>query len=280
MMKSFFASLLVAGSVLSAGEDAALQSVALNDPANTEVKTGKAATREALAKRQAALGHAETTVTVEVTVNGQPQPAQEQRAKLPATFISAQGMAIGTLPNPKANGAPPGMDIKFNTTLKDINLLTSDGVEIPARLVLKDEETGIAFFAPLKPLDKAVSFVDLSRPGAEPAVLDELYLQLRTDEKMFNTVITQAFRITGAVTAPRKLWLMQGGAPSGVIVSDAQGQPVGVIAEQSNVPVVLPLSKLAKLIVQAEAEAAKPAEVAKTPENKDVEPKAEGAPKP
>lgn len=264
MFKSVFATLLLAGSTLAAADTG--DSLAL--------------TREALIKSQGALGHAETTVTVEVTVNGQPQPSQEQRAKLPVTFISASGMAIGTLPNPKANGAPAGMEIKFNTTLKDINLLTADGVEIPARLVLKDEETGIAFFAPLKPLDKPVTFVDLAQAGAEPAVLDELYLQIRTDEKMFNTVITQAFRVTGAVTAPRKLWLMQGGAPSGVIVSNSKGQPVGVVAEQNNVPVVLPLSKLAKLVAQAVSEAAKPAESLKAALPKALEPKKAEAAKP
>ena len=40
----------------------------------------------------------------------------------------------------------------------------TDGTEVPARLVLKDEDLDLAFLAPLKPLDKATEAKTAVRP--------------------------------------------------------------------------------------------------------------------
>ena len=50
--------------------------------------------------------------------------------------------------------------------MQEVKYRLSDGTEVPARLVLKDEDLDLAFLAPLKPLDKAteakMAFVPLS----------------------------------------------------------------------------------------------------------------------
>jgi hypothetical protein len=214
--------------------------------------------------------------------------SHEQKTQCLATIIDPSGLAVAPLSYlaPTIRRSMGGQTIEVECQVQEVKYRLTDGTEVPARLVLKDDDLDLAFLAPLKPFDKAtaakISFVPLSEPATQPEVLDSTILISRTGEELNYIPTLNLGRILSLVSTPRTCYLTSGGS-LGVPVFNRQGKLMGMIcrcvkAEGSDAggargstlvsplsQLILPVADVMKLVPQVKEEAKKAAETEKKP---------------
>lgn len=205
----------------------------------------------------------------------------EAKSEITGTVIDSSGLIVTALNGldkasllngqtlPTATG-----EIKLKATgeIKEIKVLTSDGTEIPADLVLKDEDLGIAFIKVRSDSEEAKGvtfpFIDLANSAtAEP--LDECITLGRLDDSMNRTPCMLAGEVIAKAEKPRLTYRIDDDSV-GCPVFLASGKLLGVsvipkmkkLADSAGqmqiTPIILPAADIAKVAAQAkEAPAAK-----------------------
>ena len=204
---------------------------------------------------------------LEISMNGKPGGNQE-KALTSNGVVVADGLvavAYRTIqPNLAASMASrPGL--KIESDLAELKLLDSSGEEYDAKLVLHDEDLGLAFVAIDPKGDNAKDFkfkaVDISK-DVEVKHLDELVGIGRLSEEMRSEGRVSLGSVSAIVKRPRTLYIVQGVAMSNPIFTQA-GEFVGLTVALKNsgaMPIVMPAKYLRKVLDQAKA---KQAELAK-----------------
>jgi hypothetical protein len=209
---------------------------------------------------------------------------QEAKSQCVASIIDPSGLAVTsyTYLNPVASRK--GVDCQ----VQEVKYHLADGTELPARLVLKDEDLDVAFLAPLKPLDKATEAKITSIPLGDAAVhvepLDATILISHAGEDFNYIPLTGVNRIAAVLTTPRTCYLLMNGTSVlgtdlGVPMFNAEGKLLGIVSrcirsERSggsiltrlagaNSAIILPAADLARMVPQAKEEAKKAAEAEK-----------------
>jgi hypothetical protein len=228
---------------------------------------------------------------LQIKASGGASGSSEQELKIDATslVIDASGLSVMSLTNLNPQNALPRMrgrgrngepvDVSIECELRGLKLRLPDGSEVPARMVLKDDDLDLAFVAPNEPLSEAnkrqIAVVKPERAKVE--VLDNV-IQLGRMNKEFNYApAVQLARIQAVLTKPRPYYL---GVTSGLgtPVFNEQGRMVGMVTRfvsaekeaasegagsgrggQAAVRVVLPAGDIARLVDQAKEAAKKPA---------------------
>ncbi len=230
---------------------------------------------------------------------------QEHKTQCAAAIIDPSGMAITSLTNLNPQNALPKIRInrggvpqtlELDCQVQEVKYRLSDGTEVPARIVLKDEDLDLAFLAPLKPLDDAtrakIACIPLAEPAAAPGLLDETILVGRTPEELNYIPTLNVGRIVAILTKPRTCYMGNMGA-LGTPVFDRGGKMLGLICRcvkaesddsgsmmrmastlAATSQLILPAADVAKLLPQAKEEAKKTADSEKKDaEKKDTEKK-------
>ena len=224
----------------------------------------------------------------------------EQKTQSLATIIDSSGLAVAPLAYlaPTIRRTIGGQTYEFECQVQEVKYRLTDGTEIPARLVLKDDDLDLAFLAPLKPFDKAteakIAFIPLSEPTTQPEVLDSTILIGRTGEDLNYIPTLNLGRILSLVSTPRTCYLSSSGS-LGTPVFNQQGKMLGMIcrcvkAEGSDgssaarsallSQLILPVADVLKLVPQAKEEAKKAAEAEKKKPKKTAKKSAGAAKKP
>ena len=204
---------------------------------------------------------------LEVSMNGKPGGSQEKALTSNGVVVADGLLAVAyrtIKPNLAATMASrPGL--KIESDLAELKLLDSSGEEYDAKLVLHDEDLGLAFVAIDPKGDNAKEFkfkaVDISK-DVEVKHLDELVGIGRLSEKMRSEGRVSLGSVSAIVKRPRTLYIVQGVAMSNPIFTQA-GEFVGLTVALKNsgaMPIVMPAKYLRKVLDQAKA---KQAELAK-----------------
>jgi hypothetical protein len=171
----------------------------------------------------------ELVVVVRVSVGDKVQPPREIKREINGTVISASGLTVVSLGSTDPMGSmrlPPNVKME-EPEYKEVKLRLADNTEIPARIVLKDEDLDVAFIAPEPAVpDRPFAFVDLATPAT--AELLGTYFDLSRAQK--NLQRTPAIRVVesiGLVEKPRQLVLLSAYSP-GCPVFDAAGRILGI----------------------------------------------------
>ncbi len=215
---------------------------------------------------------------------------QEQKTESIGTVIDFSGMVVTSLsavdqvrlmPTMKINIPEAGeATITFSSELHDLKYRLADGTEIPARIVLKDEDLDLAYIVPEKPLDGDTKAKIVALPLTDPApnaqVVDRTILLGRTGKGLNYTPTLNLGRITACIIKPRRCYL--GGAELGAPVFNAQGLLLGLFVNKLDhevktinpmaggmpkpnmEPIILPIAEVSAGAKQATEEAAKPVE--------------------
>ena len=165
------------------------------------------------------------------------------------------------------------------------DIILADGIEIPARVVLKDEDLDMAFIMPKDKLEKEAAeqivSVDLSKGAAKAARLDEVIRLSRLGKDLNRELVIELDRISAVITKPRTFYIL-GAAKPGTPVFAADGELLGIIvfhkkpgsgsasrggANVGGTPVVLPTKDVKKIADQAREE------MDKAPTTKDADSK-------
>lgn len=235
--------------------------------------------------------------------------SQEQKTQCAATIIDPSGLAVTSLTNLNPQNAMPKMRIRrgnetqtleLDCQVQEVKYRLTDGTEVPARMVLKDDELDLVFLAPQKELDTQtqakIAVLSLENAPTKVEMLDSTILINRSSEDLNYVPMLNLGRIAAVLTQPRTCYLSNMGT-IGTPVFDQQGKVIGMICrciqvesgEGDNMKsaaalaatsrLILPAADIVKDISKAKEEMKKPVETEKKPADAAKKP-AEGEKKP
>jgi len=218
---------------------------------------------------------------------------QEQKIEVVGTVVDPSGLIVVSNTNLDPTSAMGKIEInaggqQMSMTLKgevgEVKIRLADGTEIPARVVLKDEDLDLAFIAPKDKLDRktrnALQSVELDEPADKADKLDQTITLGRLGKDMNREGTVGLSRIKAVVTKPRRFYIL-GGTQPGAPVFDTKGKLLGISLFRkkpggsgranlgaimgggglgvSGTPITLPTANVQRVAEQAKEEMAKPA---------------------
>ena len=147
--------------------------------------------------------------------DGHSPQVREEEIECIATVLDKTGLAV-------CGSAGKATERKYQE--QHLNYVLRDGTEVPARIILQDDDLELTVVAPaLKPGAKlpVLPALDLET-GVKAALFDDVLLLSRLDRDHHYTVTADTGKITACITRPRTFYLRDGN-PGG---SNVLGTPV------------------------------------------------------
>ncbi|MGO8748178.1 MAG: serine protease [Thermoguttaceae bacterium] len=218
--------------------------------------------------------------------------SHEQKTQCVGAIIDPCGLAVTSLTNLNPESLFKlrfsrlgGTQIDFECRVQAVKYRLTDGTEVPARIVLKDEDLDLAFLAPIKPPDGQIqakmAAIPLDKAAASVEVLEPTILVARSSAGLNYAPTLGLGRIAAVLAKPRTCYLSDGGT-LGLPVFNREGKIMGLFCrcisaeggDSSNLSeltsnllatsrLILPAADIAKLVSEAKAEMKKPAEAEK-----------------
>jgi S1-C subfamily serine protease len=202
---------------------------------------------------------------------------QETTTEITGTFITSGGLLVtalarldqSSLIDGKTVNTPMGpIKIKAESEIKEVKAIMPDGTEIPADLVLKDADLGLAFIKLRMESDEAkdveIHAIDLA-DSAKGSLLDDCIAIGRLGKSLNREPSVLTTEISGITTRPRTFYrVMTDSVGCPVFLSDGKLLGITVIRKPSGdfgtgkinmSPVVLPAADVAKIAEQAKTAA-------------------------
>ena len=146
-----------------------------------QAQDNRAAARELVKKWQEAVVNVRVVVKLRMSMGGREMQSSDDTIEAIGTVIDPGGLTVVSLGsiNPggmmtKLMGAGAGTEgVEIVSEPTDVKLRLSDGRELQATIVLRDEDLNLAFIRPTAAPDKPLVAIDLA-DAAQPALLDEV----------------------------------------------------------------------------------------------------------
>jgi hypothetical protein len=206
----------------------------------------------------------ELVATISATVNDRSMPPREQKVEVNATVISPMGLTVTALSQIDPRSAfemvrtPMSGKITFGETdFKEVKIKLSDGTEIPAKVILKDQDLDLAFIVPDQDDAKATSHVFAAFNLKDPAsasILENFFNLAHAPKSLQQVPEIIVSTVVGTVEKPRKLYIVVPDTIGCPVVSTG-GKILGIAVQHGGgnrpTPVVLPAADVAELAQQA-----------------------------
>jgi S1-C subfamily serine protease len=150
----------------------------------------RAAAREVVMKWQAAIVNVRVVLKTRMSMAGRELQSSDETVEAIGTVIDPSGlmvMSLGVL-NPGAmmtrmmsgvmGGGGGDQKMEMTSEPTDLKIRLADGREIPAKIVLRDEDLDLAFIRPAATLERPMIAVNL-KDAATPALLDQVVVLSR-----------------------------------------------------------------------------------------------------
>lgn len=118
---------------------------------------------------------------------------------------------------------------RVTSKVVSVRILTADGGDLPAKVVLRDSDRNLAFVRPLQSPATPLPAVDFSKPGVAQ-VGDPVYIMGRLGKVGNRNTEVKIQRIISVVDKPRTLYVMEPNSffYLGNVVFNEQGEPLGL----------------------------------------------------
>jgi S1-C subfamily serine protease len=187
------------------------------------------------------------------------------------TVLSLSSIDVGSLYENMMSSMDEGARVKFESNVTDVKILTNDGTEIPAKVVLRDKDLDLAFIMPVEKPAQPLPAVDFAQAGS-PQVFDPLVALNRLGKVAGRICAGSIERVQGIMRKPRTLYI-PGNDPTfsglgspvfgldgkvvGIITmrsikSEGKGGPMGGM-DQSTIATIIPAADILDAAKQAEA---------------------------
>ena len=182
------------------------------------------AARDVVKKWQEAVVNVRVVLKMRMSMGGREMQASDDPVDTVGTVIDPSGLTVlslGSL-NPGAmmsklmgaggGNGQPGVEITSEPT--DVKIRLSNGRELPAKIVLRDEDLDLAFLRPTTKPDTPLVALDLT-DAAKPALLDQVLVLSRLGRVGGWTAGAALFDIGAIIEKPRTFYVLAG-ASSGM----------------------------------------------------------------
>ena len=149
-------------------------------------------------------------VTIEVVVkaSGPGGRSGESKQDITGTVVNPSGLTVVALSacDPAEMYRRVSQEYKVQTEVSDIKMLLDDGTELPAEIVLRDNDLDLAFLRPKTKPASPMTAVDLSKSG--PAqVLDEVVTLNRLNKAASRAYAASIEHIAAVIQKPRTFYI-------------------------------------------------------------------------
>lgn len=128
----------------------------------------------------------------------------ERKTEILLTVIDESGLAVSSLSSISPSSMfGSGMD---DTKVKSVTMILPDNEEIPANVVLRDQDLDLAFIKPIEKIDKKLTAIDLS-DNSEPEILDHIVALSRLGNAGGYAPVVSISRIEAIIKKPRTMFM-------------------------------------------------------------------------
>jgi hypothetical protein len=186
-------------------------------------------------------------VTVKVQANIKTRgDEQEQNVEVTGTIIDPSGLTVVSEQsiNPAAMLASfmsayskrEMSELKLESHITECSIVLDDGTEVPADVVLKDEDLDLAFIKPKEASDKFV-YVPIKVREKPPQLLDDFFVIGRLGKSENRAIQLNTGMILSIVKGPRTVYVCDqevSGNSLGSPAFDSDGSAIGVFVARKN----------------------------------------------
>lgn len=150
----------------------------------------------------------------------------------------------------------------MTTRVVGVKILLAGGIEIPAKVVLRDKDKNLAFVRPLKKPDVKLGGISFDT-NASAQIGDPVYLLGRQGKTASRTLEAKVVRIESVMDKPRRFYVLNDSNSSavGFVAFNEKGQPLGLLTlrfpigkarySEGNLPVIISARDVLEVARQA-----------------------------
>ena len=185
--------------------------------------------RQIAKQYEQAIVNVQIIVSIKMSMGGQSGNENEAKIETCGTVLSPDGLTVVPLSavdlsqlyrKMTGGGEDETSGMNMDSRVKGIKLIVGKRQEIPATVVLRDNDLNIAFLRPIDKPAQPMTCIDLSQE-AQPALLDEVFTLARLGRVADREISAMTGEIQAIIHKPRKFYV-----PSGELASGGMGVPV------------------------------------------------------
>lgn len=238
-MRSLQRALLVLATYIMAAHLSAAETT-LEDNLQKLGEAGREKTLAISEKNKDAIVLVEFVISIKLKIDGNEQPAKEQRIKAPGTMTNADGLTLASnsATDPTDNirqqlaARLRGRAFEVQSSIKEVKIVLNDGTEIEAEVAIKDKELDIVFVRPKEKLEEKISYITLD-PKVDIKQLSRVIIIGRMNMDAGRAVLVNTGSIQGIITKPRKYFVSSPSMP-GLPALDKDGKCFGMFLPRRN----------------------------------------------
>jgi S1-C subfamily serine protease len=203
----------------------------------------RAAGREIVKKWQNAIVTVRVVLKMRVSVGGREMQSMDESVETVGTVIDPSGLTVlslgalnpGAMMNKMIGSSGSGQErMEFGSEPSDVKLRLSDGKELPARIVLRDEDLDLAFLRPTTKPDKPLIAINLADEG-RPGLLDSVIVLTRLGRVGGWAPAASLQTIGAIIEKPRTFYVIETGGTGGMGTPafTPSGKVVGLLTMRS-----------------------------------------------
>lgn len=199
----------------------------------------RTAARALVTKWQGAIVNVRVVLKMRMSVGGREMQSMDDSVESVGTVIDPSGLTVmslgslnpGAMMNKLMTGGSSGQErVDFGSEPTEVKIRLADGREIPAKIVLRDEDLDLAFIRPTVKPEKPLIAIDLS-DDARPALLQQVVVLSRLGRVGGWTPSASLQNIGAIIEKPRTFFVAEAGSQSGMGIPafTTGGKVVGVL---------------------------------------------------
>ena len=203
---------------------------------NVQAQDQRAALRDVGKKWQDAIVNVRVFLKVRMSMGGREVQSMDDTVESVATVIDPSGLTVMSLSSldpgammSRLMGAAGG-DQKMSIVSEpsDVRIRLADGRELPATIVLRDQDLDLAFIRPTAKPAAPLTAVNLADAG-RPAILDDVVVLSRLGRVGGWTPAVVLYSVGAVIEKPRTFFVLNGQAGTGTPAFLANGKIVGLL---------------------------------------------------